>query len=99
MEVKDIEVNNKGRDNPVLNHPIEFEEVKKVIQSLKNGKASGIDGIVSEIIKYGGKRFFNIIWILCRDCFELECIPEDWMEGVIFPIYKDGDARDPGNYR
>ena len=99
LEVQEIEVKNTGRGDPVLNHQIQFEEVKEVIQSLKNGKASGIDDIVSEIIKYGGKRVFNIIWILCRDCFELECIPEDWMKGVIFPIYKDGDARDPGNYR
>ena len=39
------------------------------------------------------------MWCLCRGCFELEQIPEDLMKGVSFPIYKDGDRRNPNNYR
>ena len=32
-------------------------------------------------------------------CFETERIPEEWMKGMIFPIYKSGDERIPENYR
>ena len=41
----------------------------------------------------------NILWRLCTICFEEEKIPEEWMKGIVFPIYKDGDKRDPLNYR
>ena len=26
-------------------------------------------------------------------------LPESWMEGLIFPLHKGGDRKDPGNYR
>ena len=29
----------------------------------------------------------------------MEEIPREWMQGLIFPLYKDGDDRDPLNYR
>ena len=35
----------------------------------------------------------------CNICFEEENIPRDWMKGIIFPIYKSGDKREPLNYR
>src|SRR5690242_10587979 len=31
--------------------------------------------------------------------FETECVPHDWARGLIFPIFKQGDERLPGNYR
>ena len=37
-------------------------------------------------------RLINIIW-------KHECIPSEWCKAVIFPLYKDGDNRDPNNYR
>ena len=39
------------------------------------------------------------IWQLCKMMFEKEQVPEEWLEGIIFPIYKDSDRRDPLNYR
>ena len=90
-EVKVIEQKNLGRGEAGLNGVIRLEEVKQVIKKLKNGKASGVDNIVNEVIKYGGEQVSKVIWLLCRSCFELEHIPHDWMKGVIFPLYKDGD--------
>ncbi|NRA93460.1 MAG: reverse transcriptase family protein, partial [Psychroserpens sp.] len=78
---------------------IEMLEVTKIVKRLVNGKAAGTDGIVNEILKYGGEHMHQVIWHICKKCFELETIPEDWMKGMIFPIYKDGDRRDPLNYR
>ena len=90
-EVKDIEHKNIGRGEGGLNAEIQLEEVKQAINKLKNGKASGDDDIVNEVIKYGGEQVSRFIWLLCRECFELEHIPQDWMKGVIFPLYKEGD--------
>ena len=36
---------------------------------------------------------------MLRNCFRKEKVPEQWLEGVIFPLYKQGDRRDPYNYR
>ena len=37
--------------------------------------------------------------MLCVQVWEKETLPDDWTRGIIFPIYKDGDKRDPLNYR
>ena len=48
-----IDVNNLSpvMDN-ILNSPITIEEIKNVVKGLKNGKSSGIDGVINEYIKY-----------------------------------------------
>lgn len=45
------------------------EEIEKVLEELKMGKAAGIDGIANEIWRYGGGevkgwvwKFYNRIW-------------------------------------
>jgi hypothetical protein len=47
----DIDVNNPEMDN-ILNSPITIDEIKNVVKGLKNGKSSGIDGVINEYIKY-----------------------------------------------
>ena len=70
-----------------------------MIRKLKRGKAAGVGQIVSEIIKYGGEQVSKVIWLLCTKCWKLEKVPVEWMKGIIFPIYKEGDSRDPNNHR
>jgi len=82
-----------------LGRPISLEEVKSITHELQNGKAAGVDGIVNEIIKYGGDKMNVIIWKLCNTIFDKEVVPKDWQRGIIFPIFKDGDRRRPLNYR
>ena len=66
---------------------------------MANGKAAGTDGIVNEVLKYGGETMHRVLWYICKRCFDTETIPDEWMKGIIFPIYKDGDRRMPLNYR
>ena len=98
-EIEEITNTNRERGEGELNEPIRFEEVKKAIAKLKNGKAAGIDDMVNEVIKHGGEPVHILICQLIRACFELENIPQEWMKGIIFPIYKAGDGRNPENYR
>ena len=78
---------------------ITLAEVQKIVKRLKNGKAAGTDKIVNEILRYGGDNMNQALWQLCKLMFEKEKVPDEWLEGIIFPIYKDSDRRDPLNYR
>ena len=82
-----------------LNKEIEKDEVAVAIGKLKIGKATGIDGICGEILKFGGPTLVEAVWRLCKEIFFLERIPVDWARGLIFPIHKSGDKRLPTNYR
>ena len=49
----DIDVNNLSPEmDNILNSPITIEEIKNVVKGLKNGKSSGIDGVINKYIKY-----------------------------------------------
>ncbi|MES9881290.1 MAG: reverse transcriptase family protein [Sedimenticola sp.] len=93
------EHNDRGT-NEEINTPITSEEILKVIKSLKNNKANGIDSVVNEHLKHTAHimlptyvKLFNII-------LDTGVIPESWTIGIIKPIYKkNGDFNDPGNYR
>ena len=37
--------------------------------------------------------------MLCGIAWRTEKVPIDWMQGVVVPLHKDGDDRDPMNYR
>ena len=52
--------------------PIINSEVRHFINTLKNGKASGIDNILSELIKYGGGKLLDIKTSLCQQMWEIK---------------------------
>lgn len=85
--------------NVDLNKPLQEEEVTKVIAKLNQGKAAGVDAVVNEILKFGGDGIGKATARLCNEMFKAEKVPMDWARGLIFPLYKDGDARIPDNYR
>ena len=82
-----------------LDGPITRLEVQVALSQLNQGKASGIDGIVNEILKFGGDTMQDSIWNLLNIMFACEKVPLDWSRGIIFPIHKEGDERNPSNYR
>ena len=68
---------------------------------MKNGKATGMDGIVVEILKNGGISII-IDWLLriFNKCMESGVAPEGWKAACIVPVYKGkGDRRNCANYR
>ena len=52
-----------------------------------------------EMIQGGGEILWHNIHALLLCCWEEEYSPEDWMEGIIVPLHKGGDAADIRNYR
>jgi hypothetical protein len=74
-------------------------EVNKAIHKLKNGKAAGQDAIIAEVVKRAGDPMRHAVWKMCSTAWSTEKVPHEWMQGLIFPLYKDGDDRDLLNYR
>ena len=70
------------------------------ISRMKNGKATGMDGIPVEVWKCLGEEGIDMLWDLMKGIYEQEKIPMEWRDGVIIPIYKEkGSIQDCGNYR
>jgi len=87
--------------NSWLDSPITWEDVDKVRMDLKTNKATGIDNIVAEIIRWGDTNTSEVLAYLCNYVWEAESVPEDWVKGLIFPFFKGGNGSrlDPQNYR
>jgi len=70
------------------------QEIERGIEMLKNGKAPGIDEVVSECLKKGEKKLIQQLHKLIIDIWEQEQIPEAWRMSVLCPVYKKGDKMD-----
>lgn len=80
---------------------IEIDEtsLKKAIAKLKNGKATGPDMIPGEFLKFSDSSVFSAFLQMFCKIKLLEQIPENWYEGIIKPLYKDGSREMLTNYR
>lgn len=85
-----------GRD---LNTPILMNEVRVAVRRAKLGKATGIDSIPSEVLK--NDTAIMLLHKLIGHVFEKGVVPDEWLKGVISPVFKSGskDVRDPMQYR
>ncbi len=85
--------------DPELNQPITVQEVIKVIRTLKNGKAAGLDKISNEMIKSAGPSFHVLLTKFYNKILTSGHHPQSWKRSIISTIYKKGDADLPTNYR
>lgn len=53
----------------------------------------GLDEIPNEVWKYGGEEMKMWTWRMCNKIWKGEGWPEEWKEGVIFPIAKKEEGR------
>ena len=63
------------------------------------GKATGIDGVFGEVLKYGAAEIAPIMTKLFNKIEIDEQIPQDWKQALICPVYKKGDITRISNYR
>ncbi|XP_029054555.2 eukaryotic translation initiation factor 3 subunit A-like [Osmia bicornis bicornis] len=78
---------------------ISKEEIRKAIAKMKDGKATGGDGIPNEVWKYGGEEVLDWAWEICNRIWRGEGWPDGWKEGIIAPIKKKGDGTRATDYR
>lgn len=81
--------------------PVDINELSKLLNSLPNKKACGIDGISYEHLKYGGKLLARHLCQLFNLIFDQCVTPIVWKDSVIIPLYKDGNKSktDINSYR
>jgi len=82
-----------------LNRKIRAIEVDRAVKKLKKGKACGEDEVVNELFMYGGDVALYALWKMVNVMWRNEFIPDDWGRAVVTPLFKEGDDRDPFNYR
>ena len=88
-----------SHSNGMMDQPITLAEVSCVVKAIKNNKSAGSDGIVGELIKYGGEPMCEMLLALFKLVWNNEHVPTYWREGLIVSLFKKGDREDPGNYR
>ena len=66
---------------------------------MKNNKTGGNDGLVGELLKYGGVAIVDLLELLFSVVWQEEVVPRNWREGLIVSLFKKEDTEDPVNYR
>ena len=82
-----------------FNAKISLLEVETAILITKNGKAAGVDGVCNELLKKGGYWMKASLCYLYNEVFDRHQVPSDWRNGMIVPLYKEGDKECASNYR
>ena len=76
-----------------------MDTVTAAISKLKTNKATGTDNIPAEFLKYGGSVIHRALLDLFTKIKLLEVIPEQWYEGIVKPLLKEGNKEMLNNYR
>ena len=75
-------------DPKPLHAPIETAEVEKALKALKNGRASGPDGISSELFKYAGDTISKPIAHIINSAFEQQLPIDAVGQGTLIALPK-----------
>ena len=75
------------------------EEIRTAIKQLRNGKATGPDGIPAEALKADLETSVEMLHPLFMKIWEEEQVPSEWKEGYLIKIPKKGDLSNCSNYR
>ena len=70
-----------------------------MINKMKERKAQGPDHLKAEALMFADRGTKIEIRRQINEILLGKIPPEEWGESLIYPIYKKGDPRDPGNYR
>ena len=91
--------NNSSEILEELNGDISIAEVENVLSELQTGKAAGLDGISNEILKKSRNYIAPMLCSLFNKILESGYFPSKWSQALIVPIYKQGQSKNPQNYR
>ncbi len=84
---------------PVLDEPINGDEVMTQIKRLKPNKTSGPDGVPPALFKVMPASWIVLITSLFNNIFMTGLYPSGWITAKLFTIYKRGCKAVPSNYR
>jgi hypothetical protein len=88
-----------GHSDDVLDAVFTVQEIETVLKKLACHTAGTGDGLVNELLEYGGKALVDMFHRLVTVLWATESVPQQWRSRDIVNIFKKGDKADPGDYR
>ena len=82
-----------------LDTHISVEEIQNAIKGMKNNKSPGPDGVPIEFFSNNLGFWTPILHSLFNLIYDSGVYPSEWAEGMIIPIFKNGNCDEPKNYR
>ena len=73
--------------------------INKLLSNLKVHKASGPDNINARILREMKDVIAPVLSIIYNHSLETGCVPQDWRNANVAPIYKKGERFKASNYR
>lgn len=98
-ELHHLESHSNDDSTYILDKPITISEIKKVVQNLKNNKASSEDMILNEMLKCSANIILPSLAKLFNLVFESGVFPSLWNKTFQIPLFKSGDPLNCDNYR
>ena len=95
-ELMDFEEANQSGN---LDYDITVNEIMEACKKLKNNKSSAYDMIKNEMLRSALPSIKKTIAKIFNILLKSGQFPESWKEGIIVPIYKQGNSADQNNYR
>ncbi|GBP72875.1 LINE-1 reverse transcriptase homolog [Eumeta japonica] len=74
------------------------EEIEFSLETQRDDKAPGPDGISNEVLKRAKHVIIPILKDIFNDIIDSEAIPQQWTKSNMILLYKKGDQYDIGNY-
>jgi len=76
-----------------------YNKICSINNELKQNKAAGSENIPPELLKNGGRTLKQKLYKLILMIWNNEQVPQQWKEGIICPVYRNGDRLNCNNYR
>ena len=78
---------------------VQLSTVQRIIRSLENDKATGLDGIDVRALKFGSPILSYYITFIFNLSLTTGSVPKSWKKKRVTPVFKKGDTDELGNYR
>ena len=73
--------------------------VHKLLKNLKPDKAAGPDQLTPRLLKELAEVLASPLAVIFQNSIDAGCVPTQWREAVVTPIFKKGDKHEAANYR
>ena len=77
----------------------DYATVEKHLMHLGPSKACGTDGLTARLLRDAGDNVIIPLLHIINLSIVTKIFLEKWKEGVVTPLYKEGDPTQPNNYR
>ncbi len=78
---------------------VELKTIAEAIRDLRPSTSCGVDGLTARLLKQSGPAIIKPLHYIINLSISTGVFPDSWKIGCITPLYKEGDASDPSNYR